>query len=434
MAGDARLVEGPASRAEFVVRSAAGEERFAASGALDGTTILRLKDETAQPVEIWLTRNLSPITAPGAFELRLGGSAALTVVRAGWLQPPAGPDAGRQSLLDPTTCDIAGATGSCGGVSWTVAPHFPGNPFCGATCFQSASGTGQSLPVNITFSQPVELVTATIIDPTWAGNTISAIGFDGSTIDQEAFAFSGMPGQNFPDTKSVSGVIDRILLMPAENEYVAYRVSYTPLAADIAVSCGGVERGQTATCTATPTVGGATMVLTSWRFQDALSNVVDRTASVSATTWAGTVATGGTVRVNGTVGGVQTFGVASLAVTARSWAGKIAPKAHTVIPTTLTSTPPAMSALGNAALSLPPDANVNNWLRTITDQGPNHDFTYLIEIPRGRDVRVPGEHQRHHGHQCVLSRAGESPQEDRRRLVLPEVAGDGKPVQSCPGT
>lgn len=127
------------------------------------------------------------------------------------------------------------------------------------------------------------------------------------------------------------------------------------------------------------------MVLTSWRFQDARGNVVDRTASVSATTWAGTVATGGTVRVNGTVDGLQTFGVASLAVPARSWAGKIAPKAHTVIPTTL-------------------------------------------------PFRVPGEHQHHYGHQCVLSRAGESPQEDPRRLVLPEVAGDGKPVQSCPGT
>lgn len=380
MSGDAPTLEVLAKQAEFTVRSWAGEQRVAADRALDGVAILRLEGNSSQTFEIWMKRSLPSILAPSTFQLRLDGTATVAVVRAGWLERT--PASERSAhLLDPTTCDVIGATGTCGGVSWTVSPHYIGNPFCGATCFQSDPTTGQSLPVTISFSQPVASVTATIMDPTWDGNTIAAIAFDGSTIEQKTFAFSGVPHQNFPDTKSVSGVVDRILLQPAENEYVAYVVTFVPLEARISLTCASVARGQNATCTAAPTAPGITLIPTAWQFRDAVGNIVDRTVAVSSTTWAGTVAKSGTIRINGTVDGVSTFGMTSLTVTARSWSGKVAPKAHSVIPTTLPSAPDSLSQLGRAGLSLPTDPNVSSWLRTISDKGPNHEFSYLAEIP-----------------------------------------------------
>jgi hypothetical protein len=219
------------------------------------------------------------------------------------------------------------------------------------------------------------------MDPTWDGNTISAIAFDGSTIDTKTFAFSGVPHQNIPDTKSVAGVIDRILLQPTDSEYVAYVVTFVPLEARIALSCSAVTRGQSATCAATPTEPSSAVVPSSWQFRDTDGNIVDRTESVNSDSWIGTAAKSGTVRVNGTVDGVAAFGVASLTVTARSWTGKLAPKAHSVIASALPAAPTMMKELGNTEVSLPVDGNVSNWLRSIGDEGPNHGFSYAVEIP-----------------------------------------------------
>lgn len=380
MFDDPRTIQQLASGSQFIVKADDAEDRIAAREAINGVSILRLGDQSPTTFEVWLARGTTTKLATPAFELRLGGSAHLSVVQAGWLGA-ARTSSRTARVADPSSCDIDGPTGTCGGVSWTVLPHYPPTPFCGTTCFRSTPNTGQSLPIEIVFSQPVASVTATIMDPTWDGNTISAIAFDGSTIDTKTFAYSGEPHVNIPDTKSVAGVIDRILLQPTDNEYVAYVVTFVPLEARIAVSCTAVTRGQSATCTATPTAPGSSLVPSAWQFRDADGNSVDRTESVDSDSWIGTAVKSGTVRVNGTVDGVAAFGVATLTVAARSWTGKLAPKAHSVIASALPAAPTMMKELGDAELSLPIDGDFGTWLRSIEDQGPNHGFFYAVEIP-----------------------------------------------------
>jgi hypothetical protein len=129
-------------------------------------------------------------------------------------------------LLDVTggsTCALTTQTGTCDSVQWTIAPFAPGNPFGD---FQSQPGTGASQPITITFSAPVGSATVTAVDPTFAGNQVVAY-LAGVEISRQDFAFSGQPGVNIPDTKAIAGPLDRLDLLPAPADYVAYTASVT---------------------------------------------------------------------------------------------------------------------------------------------------------------------------------------------------------------
>jgi hypothetical protein len=64
------------------------------------------------------------------------------------------------------------------------------------------------------------------LDPTFAGNQVIAY-LGGVEISRQDFAFSGQPGVNIPDTKAVPGPLDRLELVPAPADYVAYTALVT---------------------------------------------------------------------------------------------------------------------------------------------------------------------------------------------------------------
>ncbi len=57
-----------------------------------------------------------------------------------------------QAAVTASTCDLTLATATCAGVTYTISPFAPGVSFGD---FQSQFGTGASVPITITFSQPV---------------------------------------------------------------------------------------------------------------------------------------------------------------------------------------------------------------------------------------------------------------------------------------
>ena len=80
-----------------------------------------------------------------------------------------------------------------------------------------------------------------------------------------------------------------------------------------------VQRGQSARCTASADPSSATLVVQGWRFapDDARLRPFSRSSGEDQVTWAGTMATSGTVTVNGTVNGQPGEGTAHIAVTDR---------------------------------------------------------------------------------------------------------------------
>jgi hypothetical protein len=153
-------------------------------------------------------------------------------------------------------------------------------------------------------------------------------------------------------------------------------------AVGITLVCPGVvARGSDQTCSATPTNGVGTLVVTAWSFTSATGIQVDRTQNVSASTWSGKIVTSGTVTVRGTVNRSVQQASVPLLVSSRNWVGKKTLKDHMVIATTFTSKPTRMADLGNTEISLNPDANVARWLGVISDDGPNQNFLYMLDLP-----------------------------------------------------
>ena len=80
--------------------------------------------------------------------------------------------------------------------------------------------------------------------------------------------------------------------------------------------------------------------------------------------------------------GAPSSGSAAVQVTARSWTSSMKTlKDHSVIATAFTSKPDSFGALGHTTLSLPHDSNINRWLRSISDDGPNNAYVYLLDLP-----------------------------------------------------
>ena len=160
-----------------------------------------------------------------------------------------------------TSCALGAANGTCSSVTWSINPYAPGYVFPG---FQSDSAsTGPSRDITIVFSSQVSSFTAKAYDPTWSGNRI--VAYNGSTIVASAeFAGSGQPGQNIPSTRSVSGAITKVVLVPAPNDYVTYEATIiVDSKVRLNISClpSPVTRTATVTCTATLSNGKAFNVL-----------------------------------------------------------------------------------------------------------------------------------------------------------------------------
>jgi hypothetical protein len=150
-----------------------------------------------------------------------------------------------------TICGLVSATGACDGVEWGIVPHAPGYAFPG--CQSDPASTGPSREVVITFSSMVSSVTVKVNDPTWPGNKI--IAYDGSNVVGTAdFVGTGAPGINVPSTRTITGNITRVLLVPAPNDYVTYEASVVVESGtrlNVVCSPSPVIRATTVTCTAT---------------------------------------------------------------------------------------------------------------------------------------------------------------------------------------
>jgi hypothetical protein len=98
----------------------------------------------------------------------------------------------------------------------------------------------------------VSSITVKVNDPTWVGNKM--IAYDGSkVVDTAAFVGSNLPGFNNPSTRTLNGQITRVVLVPADSDYVTYEVSILVEAGvRLNVSCtpSPVMRAATVTCTA----------------------------------------------------------------------------------------------------------------------------------------------------------------------------------------
>ena len=113
----------------------------------------------------------------------------------------------------------------CGMEVW-VSP-FWGFTYSPGGTFQSKQGTGASLAIGITFGAPVTTVSATIYDPTYAGNRMVAYDSTGLVLGTAYFLYSGVPGVNLPNGRTVSHEgISRVVLFPAAGDYVAYDASF----------------------------------------------------------------------------------------------------------------------------------------------------------------------------------------------------------------
>lgn len=344
-----------------------------------GISVYEFTMDASVEIHYALTRQVAgaPI---GSFFLRQISGATVLSAKVPWVEREVdGSLAG--ALLCSTdcgpTCEFLAASGECGTTSYTISPYALGYPFC---CFQSNPGTGASSVITITFSSPVSNVTITIKDPTYSGNTMAAYG-PGGLIESASFSFSGFPGQYSEDTKSISGEITSIVLTPASADYVSYSGTFTM--EEIVVTCDSstVPRGGTVSCVASPKNPAAILAVSGWSFTSTSGQRVDRTNNVTSTSWGGVLAIGGTIAVEGTVDGSVALGSVSVQVTARTWSLTTIKNHMVTIPTTLQDRPPDIHGLGNAIVSLPLDANVNRWLAPIADDGPNHDFFYLIDLP-----------------------------------------------------
>lgn len=298
-----------------------------------------------------------------------------------------------------------------------AADHF------GAT-FQSEPGSGASHPITATFSPGVQSVTVTIYDPTWTGNTMTAT--PGGSV---SFSFSGAPGTNIPDTRTISlagtavatteivrapgaptmqtartpngtrttamttasGGITQVVLTPAAADYVAYDMSFDPLPADsFDVSCSPspVTRGESVTCTAASRDPGATVTVSQWMFEtpDLSAPIMEGT---SAAQWTGVAAVGGTITVEGTINGQSAAGRGTLSVAAREWNGPGDTVAYQVInvqPNGLPVDPTNSAELGeyqpDARAFLPPSGHPQ------VSAGPNAGVFYFTQVPLNAEADV----------------------------------------------
>ena len=283
----------------------------------------------------------------------------------------------------------ADAPGDYGGISVGIAPYASGGPFGG---FQSNPGTGQSYDITITFSAPVGSVTITALDPTWAGNQMITSGPSG-VIDSYSFAYTNRPGYNVPDAHTVTGQITSVHLVAATGEYIAYRMQLgvVPQAAFKVVCASPVDRGESTTCTASPTEPTARLEVVGWSFtstdpQVAYTNVRGADEDPASTTWSGRMVVSGNVTVKAKVnGGAESEQSAAIAVSARNWTGKPIPAfpVNYIGQGSLPTEPRRDKDLGQILFTGTTFAQVYGAgaIASVPSGGPNAGLVWVVSVP-----------------------------------------------------
>jgi hypothetical protein len=368
-----------------------------------GSSVEIYRFSVAQTVTLTYTLNRQMGTVPaGAFRLvqSLEG-ASVAEAELPWRRSMTTAPTLAATAAGPCTGSVTAPASNVCGVAYTAAPFAPGG--LGGT-FGSDPCCGPSHDVVLTFAPGVSSVTATIFDPTYAGNRMVATDENGALVGSADFAFTNQPGNNVPDTKTISvgGVttaalaaaaapagIARVDLIAstgiAEGDYISWTVTFTVTPQEIDVTCtgsGGV-RGASISCEAKPHDETATLAVTGWTFVSTDGDEVSRGSDVTSTTWAGELWIGGQVTATGTVNGTEASGKATVTIQPRDWSDKTTPGNHTT--PGADGLPPRPTAfegqLGLTSLSLEQRQDVANYLGLVSDGGPNEGFAYMTDIP-----------------------------------------------------
>lgn len=213
------------------------------------------------------------------------------------------------------SCTVNTASFNACGVTGTIQPFATGSATVVGCLWASASNTGASSTIEITFAQAVKNVTLTNCDADYAGNEMDAYDANGTEIGMATFAGDGVPGNNNIQTQSILQVgIRRVELRAAPLDFVAYRdLKFEQMADSIILAPLSTTRkeGQTLTFNAVAFSGGA-LTSTTWVWQSTSippNGVVITTvpaACVGQNTCTMPVYESGTMTVSGVVGNVAT--------------------------------------------------------------------------------------------------------------------------------
>jgi hypothetical protein len=188
-----------------------------------------------------------------------------------------------------------------------------------------------------------------------------------------------------PGTVGIGGYRDG----PAQVRVTGFAAgSFPPPVFTVACTPAPVVRGEPVTCTASTPNPGDQFTITEWRFEAPELSAPIVEASTSAT-WPGIAATGGTVRVKGTIGGTPAEGSGPLDVAARTWGSgpdTVAFKITPVTPSALPERPTRVGLLGNTAAvaggAVKPDGFAQ------IPSGPNKGVLYVTTVPVEAESRV----------------------------------------------
>lgn len=344
-----------------------------------GATVYRFMAAREVGLHYAVVRNL---TAPqgGTFRLvqHLSG-ATLVEGSAPW-----GESVASAALTEGTSsCGATDPSGTSCGVDYTISPYVP----YGGGSFSDAPCCGPSGPITVTFAAPVETVTVTIHDPTYAGNHMVAHGALGDLTAQ--FAYTNQPGNDVPDTQTLVGPgIYQVDLIPssgiANGDWVTWQLWFAT-GPFLVVSCSPnpVLRGEQVVCMAQSSDSAAApLVMSDWKFTGpALSQPISENSS--STTWSGVIATDGTVEAHGTLAGADATGQTQLAVTPRTWNQPFDTVRFSINPAGsagLPAQPKNAGGLGATGLEAQAQVRAGSGFTQIQN-GPNRNVLYLTEVP-----------------------------------------------------
>ena len=396
--GDDSVFAGVGSKVQVTVTINGSRKSYSMDQLRDGVTVARWTAPDTIHVTYQLSRSVARALG-GAFRLSQETRAQVTGIKASWAGNRARGLSLYSAMGNGTNCSLDGQvypTGPCGSGTYTIDPWGPAAAFC---CFQAAPGTGQSQPMDITFSKPVSSITLTIEDPTYAGNTMTAYAPNGSVVGTVAFAFSGQPGNNQPQTTTMTGNIARVHLDAPTGDYVVYN-GYAEIN-HISLQCDRTRltRADQISCSVNrPT----NQVISSWRFEPkdpALGPPIPRTDPDLTTPWWGLMVTDGKMIVESTSS--NEADTSDISIFDRNWgAGQLAynpvPGAgdktdlginHAALvcsPLAGTAWPPIpfQTTLGESCADVPlPFAITMSDYFGLLQTGPNAGLSYATSIP-----------------------------------------------------
>lgn len=246
---DSRVVDVAAPGLRLVAVVQEETQQFSLAQLLKGVTIHRFASTDTVTIDYTMTRDVIG-DARGSVALTQWTSATIVGAVTPWAARPAAPPIVTMSVVttsETASCTLTQATGICGSLTYKIQPYATGDPF---GTFQSDNDTGASSKITITFSAPIISITTTIQDPTYAGNTMSGYDAKGTLVSTVGFSYSGRPGLNVPDTRTIAGSLTKVVLTPAAADYVAYDASAVPTDRSLSVVCTtNIDRGNLLRCT-----------------------------------------------------------------------------------------------------------------------------------------------------------------------------------------